>query len=324
VKIARWRDTTGEWSGFIVNAHAYALPSSMTTRDLCELGLDATLALADRVITESDPRPLSEIVLRAPLDPVTIRDFVAFEEHVEGVVKSVSGDAKVVPEWYEAPTFYFTNPHTVHATGDGVAAPSSSTELDFELELAAIIGNVEESNGRDLDAAEAHRHIFGYTIMNDWSARDVQRREMKVNLGPAKGKDFATTLGPWIVTADEFEARHDDDGFLPLIMSVSINGAEFGRDLFSNCGWPFAELVSYASRNSRIVPGDVLGSGTVGGGCLAEAWGRSASKTPRALIPGDVVTMEVDGIGVIENTIVRGTTLPPVAPARSRSRNRGL
>ena len=132
------------------------------------------------------------------------------------------------------------------------------------------------SDGANLTPEAAASHIFGYTIMNDWSARDLQAREMKVRLGPAKGKDFGTSLGPWIVTADELAPFLDDDGFLAVRAEVFVNGELIGEDLVSNMGWPFPELVAYASRNSRVVPGDVLGSGTVGnGGCLGELWGRA-------------------------------------------------
>ena len=144
--------------------------------------------------------------------------------------------------------------------------------------MAAVVGRVPGSDGRNLTAAEAHRHIFGYTVLNDWSARDLQRREMKVSLGPCKGKDFANTLGPWIVTADEFEDLHDAEGFLPISMAVEVNGEAIGQDLLSNMGWPFAELVAYASQDSVVRPGDVLGSGTCGSGCLAELWGRNGSE----------------------------------------------
>ena len=149
--------------------------------------------------------------------------------------------------------------------------------------------------------------------MNDWSARDLQRREMKVNLGPAKGKDFASTLGPWLVTADELEPYRDADGFLALEMSVSVNGIQIGNDLLSNMGWPFEELVAYAARGAQVRAGDVLGSGTCGnGGCLAELWGRRGGLDPAPLKPGDVVEMTVEGIGTIRNTVVAGVDLPPV------------
>jgi 2-keto-4-pentenoate hydratase/2-oxohepta-3-ene-1,7-dioic acid hydratase in catechol pathway len=231
-----------------------------------------------------------------------VRDFVAFEEHVEGMV----APGPVPPEWYEAPTFYFTNPAALAGAHDDVPIPPGSRLFDFELEVAAVLG----PDG-----------IFGYTIFNDWSARDLQRREMKVGLGPAKGKDSVTTLGPWLVTADEFTV--DGDGFLDLDMRVSVNGVEIGHDRLANMGWPFEELVAYAARGTRLRPGDVLGSGTCGnGGCLAELWGRRGAPDPPPLKPGDVVEMTVAGIGTIRNTVVAGIDLPPVRPARTRDRSR--
>ena len=152
-------------------------------------------------------RAAGEVRLLAPLAPRTIRDYVTFEEHVEGVRASVDRGRGVPEAWYEAPTFYFTNPHAVTGPFDDVAVPPGCELLDFELEVAAVIGR----DGRDLPPAEADGHIAAYTIYNDWSARDLQRREMQVGLGPAKGKDFANTLGPWLVTADELEPYRRDD-----------------------------------------------------------------------------------------------------------------
>lgn len=322
MKIATWLHEGEQRAGFVEADRAFALDPGVTVLDLAREGLAATLERGAALVSAGHSVALADVQLRPPIAPPAIRDFVAFEEHVEGVVRSVSGDAGIAPEWYQAPTFYFTNPHTLRATGETIGAPSSSEVLDFELEVGAIMGASVMADGTNLSVEQAHDAIFGYTIFNDWSARDLQGREMKVNLGPCKGKDFATTLGPWIVTADEFESLHDDEGFLPIGMRVWVNGEQFGSDLLSNMGWPFAELVAYASRNSRVMPGDVLGSGTAGTGCLAELWGRVGSRTPRPLQPGDVVRMEVDGIGVIENRIVPGVQLPPVLPARDRPRNR--
>ena len=322
MRIATWSHDGVTRAGVVHHDRVHALPDGVTTLDLVRTGLARALETGRRLVADTPGVPLTDVRLLPPIQPPAMRDFVAFEEHVEGVVKSVSEGAGVVPEWYEAPTFYFTNPHTLVATGDDVAAPSGSRALDFELEVAAVIGAVDGSDGRDLDPAAAREHIFGYTILNDWSARDLQRREMKVSLGPCKGKDFANTLGPWILTADELEDLHDDDGFLALELSASINGEKFGRDLLSNMGWPFAELVAYASRDSRVAPGDVLGSGTSAGGCLAEAWGRAGSQTPPPLAPGDVVRLEVERIGAVENAVVARPDLPPPAPARKRPRTR--
>lgn len=322
MKFATWRRNEITSSGVVVGDRLHALPHGMSILDLTRLGLASALAAGERAVeSASSSFVLADVTLLPPLQPPAIRDFVAFEEHVEGVVRSVTGDVAVAPEWYEAPTFYFTNPHTLKATGEDIARPGGSMAMDFELEVAAIIGALPGSDGSDLSGEQAHNHIFGYTILNDWSARDLQRREMKVGLGPCKGKDFANTIGPWVVTADEFEGRHDDQGFLPLALSVSVNGREFGRDLLSHMGWPFAELVQYASRNSRVVPGDLLGSGTSGHGCLAELWGRNGSQTPPPLADGDVVRMEVEGIGAIENRVIAGSGLPAVRPARIRPKS---
>ena len=205
------------------------------------------------------------------------------------------------------------------ATGDSVPVPQQSVRLDFELEVGIVIGVA----GHDVAPADGWSHVFGFTVFNDWSGRDLQGREMKVNLGPAKGKDFATTVGPVLVTADELEPRLDADGFLDLAMVVLVNGEEVGRDLLSNMGWPIGDLVAYASRDTWVQPGDLLGSGTCGnGGCLAELWGRRGGLDPRPLQPGDVVTMIVEGIGAISNQVVAGGPTPAIGAARPRPRTR--
>jgi 2-keto-4-pentenoate hydratase/2-oxohepta-3-ene-1,7-dioic acid hydratase in catechol pathway len=307
--------------GFVVNDFVVPFPDGLRVAEVLAQGLSAASALYERR-DRAAARPLTEVRLLAPLVPASIRDFVAFEEHVEGVSASVDGKSEVVPEWYEAPTFYFTNPHTVRATGDVVAIPETQ-RLDVELELAAVIGAAPDSDGENVDAETAARHIFGYTVMNDWSARDLQSREMKVRLGPAKGKDFAMTLGPWIVTADELEPYLDAEGFLAVRAELFINGELIGHDLVSNMGWPFPELVAYAARNSIVVPGDVLGSGTVGnGGCLGELWGRRGGLDPRPLEPGDEVRLAIEGVGEIVNVVGERMAAPPVPRARVRSRAR--
>jgi 2-keto-4-pentenoate hydratase/2-oxohepta-3-ene-1,7-dioic acid hydratase in catechol pathway len=256
---------------------------------------------------------MSEVVLLAPLQPNTIRDFVAFEEHVEGVRRSVDGQMGVPDAWYEAPRFYFTNPYTVTGPGAVIAPPEACRDLDFELEVAAVIGK----SGSNVTMGEAGTHIFGYTILNDWSARDIQRREMQVSLGPAKGKDFSNTLGPWIVTADEMHNHRDAEGFLDISCTVDVNGVRVGHDSLANMGWSFDALVAYASRDSWVHPGDVLGSGTVGnGGCLAELWGLRGEQTPPPLQVGDVVSMTVEGIGTLTNTVGESRPAPSVPAAR--------
>lgn len=321
MKLARWIDGADLGEGFVIDDRVVPFPSGLRVSQVLAQGLPAAHRLFERTAGDSGT-PLESVRLLAPLEPASIRDFVAFEEHVEGVSAGVEGKSHVAPEWYEAPTFYFTNPHTVLGPGDVVSPPVTS-RLDFELELAVVVGGVDGSDGRDLDADAAREHIFGYTIMNDWSARDLQAREMKVRLGPAKGKDFGTSLGPWIVTADELERFVDDEGFLAIRAEVYVNDELIGADLVSNAGWPFPEFVAYASRNSRVVPGDVLGSGTVGnGGCLGELWGRNGELTPPPLQPGDVVRMSIEGIGDLVGAVGPMVELPPVPRARTRARHR--
>jgi 2-keto-4-pentenoate hydratase/2-oxohepta-3-ene-1,7-dioic acid hydratase in catechol pathway len=282
-------------------------------------GLDRLLdASASALDVPAGPH-VSEVRLLAPLQPPTVRDFVTFEEHVEGVRRAVDGATGVPEQWYAAPTFYFTNPYAVFGPYDDIPVPPGSSVLDFELEVAAVIGR----EGRDLTPEQARDHIVGYTIFNDWSARDLQSAEMKVGLGPCKGKDTATTLGPYLVTADELEPFRDPDGFLRLALTAEVNGEVVGKDLLSNMSWTFEEMVAYASRGTRVVPGDVLGSGTCGnGGCLAELWGLRGEQTPPPLNPGDVVTLTVEGIGTVSNTVVPGPE-PVVLPVgRRRSRER--
>lgn len=319
MKIARWTDDAGVGEGFVVGDRVVPFPDGRRVADVLAGGLAEARALFAGV-TEGDGVPLSSVRLLAPLVPASVRDFVAFEEHVEGVSAGVEGKSDVAPEWYEAPTFYFTNPHTIRATGDVVAIPETR-RLDYELELAVVIGGAAGSNGESLDPKAAASHIFGYTVMNDWSARDLQAREMRVRLGPCKGKDFGTTLGPWIVTADELDPFVDDDGFLAVRAEVFVNGERIGEDLVSNMGWPFPELVAYASRNSVVVPGDVLGSGTVGnGGCLGELWGLGRDIPP--LEPGDEVRMVIEGVGEIVNVVGERVAAPVLPPARPRPRVR--
>ncbi len=321
MRIARWQRGAEVGEGFVSGDGVVPFPDGLRVAEVLAQGLDAAHALFARVDVAT-ATPLAGVRLLAPLVPAAIRDFVAFEEHVEGVSASVDGKSEVVPEWYQAPTFYFTNPHTVLGPGDTVSPPKTE-RLDFELELAVVVGAAPGSDGVNLTAEAAARHIFGYTIMNDWSARDVQSREMKVRLGPAKGKDFGTTLGPWIVTADELAPFLDADGFLAVRAEVYVNGTLIGEDLVSNMGWPFPELVAYAARNSRVVPGDVLGSGTVGnGGCLGELWGRAGELTPPPLAEGDEVRMVVEGIGELIGYVGAAAPTPELVPARPRSRQR--
>ncbi|ELP70300.1 fumarylacetoacetate hydrolase family protein [Streptomyces turgidiscabies] len=287
--------------------------------ELLDLVVEGEASLREagrRALTGSLPAPLAGIRLLPPLEPPSVRDYMTFESHVAGVAKGY-GDT-VPEEWYAAPAFYFTNPYAMIGAHDDVPVPPGCRRFDFELEVAAVIGKA----GRDLTPEQAREHIIGYTILNDWSARDLQGREMKVKLGPAKGKDTATTLGPWLVTPDELEPHRDADGFLDLALTVEVNRETVGQDRLTGMAWTFEEMAAYASRGTWIRPGDVLGSGTCGnGGCLAELWGRTGVLEPPPLTPGDTVTMTVEGIGTISNTVAEGVRPVPLPPARRRQRS---
>ncbi|MCW5875701.1 MAG: fumarylacetoacetate hydrolase family protein [Anaerolineales bacterium] len=257
-------------------------------------------ALAELVARQTQSVwPLAEVALGAPLRrPPTLRDFYAFETHVR--TASQNRGREVPAEWYEFPVFYFTNPHTIHGPGEGVKMPAYTQALDYELEVAAVIGRP----GKDIAPDEAMEHVFGFTIMNDWSARDVQRKEMKVGLGPAKGKDFATSLGPWIVTPGELEkANAGRPGVYNASMVARVNGEERSRGNWSDIHYSFGEIIARASQGVELQPGDVIGSGTVGTGCLLEL---TKGEGPW-LQGGDLVELAIDGIGVLQNRVVLAT-----------------
>jgi 2-keto-4-pentenoate hydratase/2-oxohepta-3-ene-1,7-dioic acid hydratase in catechol pathway len=240
--------------------------------------------------------------------PPTIRDFMTFEKHLEGVSRRADPTATVPQQFFEQPVFYFTNPHAVIGPNDDVPMPPGCHLFDFELEAAAVVGRA----GYNLSPGEAEPYIAGYMILNDWSARDVQMHEMLMRLGPAKGKDTATTLGPLFVTADELAPYRSGTSF-DLGMQVSVNGNLVGIDRWNNMYWSYAELLAYASRGTWVRPGDVIGSGTCGnGGCLAELWGRNGLDSHAPLSPGDVVSLTIDHLGTTQNTVVPGAPLIPL------------
>jgi len=220
--------------------------------------------------------PLAEVDLRPPvLHPPSVRDFMAFEQHL---VNARRGTGREIPQvWYELPVFYFSNPAAIYGPDDDVPYPDGTAQLDYELEVAAVIG--------------ADGSLGGFTVMNDWSARDIQLREMKVGLGPAKGKDFATSIGPVVVTPDELDGSE-------AAMVARVNGEERSRGNLRDMHHGWDEMLARAAQNTVLRPGDVIGSGTVGTGCILE------HGDGRWLQRGDVVELEVDGIGVLRNRVV--------------------
>jgi len=241
---------------------------------------------------------LSDVTLLAPIpEPPTMRDFYAFEQHVKTARAGRGLD--MIPAWYEVPIFYFTNTSEIYGPESPIPYPVGSSALDFELELACVIGR----EGRDIPAEEAGDYIAGYMVMNDWSARDFQARDMQLNLGPGKGKDFATSLGPWLVTPDELVGRRLTSGveeLYDLTMVARVNGREVSRGNFKDIYYSFPQMIAWASRNARLRVGDVLGSGTVGTGCILEIGTEKQSWLQR----NDVVELEIDGLGILRNTIV--------------------
>ncbi len=242
--------------------------------------------------------PLEEVRLRAPIElPPSVRDFYAFEQHVK--TARANRGLGMIPEWYDFPVFYFSNHRAIYGPEDQIPYPQHSKALDFELEMACVIGQA----GRDIPAEQASAYIAGYCVMNDWSARDLQMEEMKLNMGPVKGKDFATSLGPWLVTPDELAAKQASQGATErydLTMTARLNGQEISRGNFKDIYFSFPQMIERASLNAWLVPGDILGSGTVGTGCLLEF----GDKRERYLQPGDIMELEIEGLGLLRNTVV--------------------
>ena len=278
--------------GLLLDDAIYPIPFA-SMLDLIQAG-DKGLERA-RGAAEGKRIELADATLHSPiLRPTTLRDAYAFETHVKRA--NTNRGREVPEEWYKFPVFYFTNPGNVFGPDDDIPYPGYSQELDYELEIAAVIGRP----GRDIQAAEAPKHILGFTIFNDWSARDVQRDEMKVGLGPGKGKDFASSLGPCIVTVDELADRATKrPGVFDMEMRARVNGKELSRGNFKDIYWSFGDILEQVSKSVTLMAGDVIGSGTVGTGCLLEL---TKAKGPW-LQPGDVVELEIDGIGVLKNTV---------------------
>ncbi|HZD71514.1 MAG TPA: fumarylacetoacetate hydrolase family protein [Actinomycetes bacterium] len=286
-------------------------------------GQEAVLDLAMAAVRNPDrrppptgePVPLAGAALLAPVaEPASVRDFYAFEQHVR-TARARRG-LEMQPDWYELPVFYFSSPAAIVGPGDGVAAPPRSAELDYEVEVACVLG----ADGREVRIDDADRLVAGFMVMNDWSARDVQRREMQLSLGPVKGKDFATSLGPCLVTRDEFAPLGLRE--VPAAAMVArVNGVEYSRSDLSTLWWSFAEMVAYAAEAAGVRRGDVLGSGTCGSGCILElALVHGADRYPY-LTPGDEVEVEVEGLGVLANRVVAGDA-PAFQPDPYRARPR--
>jgi len=244
----------------------------------------------------------AQVELCAPVPhPTSMRDGYAFRQHVEAARRNRG--VEMIPEFDEIPIFYFTNHQAVFGPGDIHVQELHCDKLDFELEAAIVIGK----QGRNIKASDADAHIAGLMVMNDWSARALQMKEMTLNLGPAKGKDFATSIGPWLVTLDELEDRTtatSNGNQYDLAMNAVVNGKEVSRGNVKDMSWTFAQIIERASYGVTLYPGDVIGSGTCGTGCFLELNGSKVYYPAWWLKPGDVVTCEIDRLGALTNTIV--------------------
>ena len=302
MKLLTYDDGSGPRCGVLRNENIIDVASLLGLRGplrdvqaLLEWG-DSPL---DRVMealggTSDDGLPLDSVRLRSPvLQPPTVRDFIVYEEHATGQGTGEASDA-----WYRLPIFYFSNTLRILGQGDHFPYPSACKQLDYEMELGCIIGR----EGTNVPAAEGLDYIAGFCIFNDWSCRDLQFDEMDARLGPAKGKDSATSLGPWMVTTDEM-MPYLKDGRLQVRCNVRVNGDLWMRDGDGGASYhTWGDMVERASRDSRIVPGDVFGSGTVGGGSISEAVRKGFEKA-RYLQPGDEVELSVEGIGSLRGTV---------------------
>lgn len=277
-----------------------------TMRGLLEGG-ESALELARHVAAwaahhrdDIEAVPIEEVTLLAPVPrPPTMRDGYAFRQHVEAARRNRG--LEMIPEFDEFPVFYFTNPISVSGPGDVLVMEGHLDKLDFELECAIVIGK----RGRNIPASRADEHIFGYMNYNDWSARAMQMEEMKLSLGPAKGKDFANTFGPWLATPDELADLRipgDNGERYDLTMTARVNGVEVSRGNVKDMTWTFAQIIERASYGVTLQPGDVIGSGTVGTGCFLELNGSGI--TNQWLKEGDTVELEIDRLGVLSNTVV--------------------
>ncbi|MGH2739546.1 MAG: fumarylacetoacetate hydrolase family protein [Actinomycetota bacterium] len=254
-------------------------PATMET--LVQAGPSA-LARAGEALEGSDAASVPDARLLVPILPASLRDFLGFEDHVK---LGAERRGEPVPEaWYEMPLYYKGNHRSVYGPDEDVPWPAYTKELDFECEVACILGG----RGRDVSETEASGLIFGYTLMNDWSARDIQRKEMAGRLGPAKSKDFATSLGPVIVTPDEIDP-HD----LPL--TASVDGEVWAQGNLGDAHWTFSQMIAHVSQNEDVFPGDVYGSGSFGGGCGLDLG--------RMIEPGALVEIETPRISVLRNRI---------------------
>ena len=317
MKIVTYKYNESTHLGLIVNEKIYSLNSIASSMNdflqMEEEGMRKAKELEESIKNANsnlEGIPLNSSVLLAPVpNPPSCRDAYAFRQHVATARRNRGVD--MIPEFDQFPIFYFTNHNAILGpTDDIICMPDHMQKLDFELEAAIVIGK----KGRNIKAKDADDYIAGYLIMNDMSARALQMEEMRLNLGPAKGKDFCTIIGPYLVTKDELKSKevstadgHDGDTY-SLNMKCWLNGELLSEGNMKDMNWTFAEIVERCAYGADILPGDVIGSGTVGTGCLLELNGSHKLENPDYdpvwLKDGDVIEMEIEGLGRIKNKVV--------------------
>ncbi len=325
MKLITFRNESQEQLGVLIDGQVYAmdqlhpeLPNSMNLflnywDDYLPIAQAAEKAIRSGNRLTGMGKPVESTELMAPVPfPSSCRDGYAFRQHVAAARRNRK--VEMIPEFDQYPIFYFTNHHSITGPGPLAFMPDHFEKLDFELEAAIVICR----HGRNIRAEEADEYIGGLMIMNDWSARRLQMEEMLLNLGPAKGKDFSTTLGPWLVTLDELDrfeipAKQGHVGkSWNLSMKCRVNGKQVSEGNLGDMDWTFAEIIERASYGVDLYPGDVIGSGTVGTGCFLELNGTGKLQDPQYteqwIQPNDVVEMEIDRLGLLHNTVLAEQT----------------
>lgn len=306
-----YRGEDGERTGVLDGDVIHALPPGVTLLELIRLGADGLRDAGERALNSASAiLRADQVVLMAPIPrPPSIRDSLCFLDHMRNCLAATGRSRDLDDTWYRIPAFYFACPTTVLGPYDDVPMAPGSVCQDFELEVAAIIGTA----GANLSVEQAERAIIGYTIFNDWSARDLQAQEGVLAIGQAKGKDSGVTLGPYLVTADELEP-YRRDGKLSLHVTAIVNDVIVGTGSTDAMDWSFGEVISYASRGVPLEPGDVIGSGTVPTCTLLEHLDPAAPQQfPGWLSDGDVVTLQVQGLGEVRQTVRASAAPIPLA-----------
>jgi 2-keto-4-pentenoate hydratase/2-oxohepta-3-ene-1,7-dioic acid hydratase in catechol pathway/glyoxylase-like metal-dependent hydrolase (beta-lactamase superfamily II) len=312
VKWVTYHGPDGERTGVLAGDTIHAMPPGVTLLDLIGRGHDGLRGAGEQALrSPSETAPLGEVRLMAPIPrPPSIRDSLCFLDHMRNCQAALGAGRVLADTWYRIPAFYFACPATVLGPHDDAPTAPGSAWQDFELEIAAVIG----AGGRDLTVEQAERAIIGYTIFNDWSARDLQQMESQLGIGQGKGKDSGVTLGPYLVTPDELEP-YRRDGKLDLQVTAIVNDTVIGSGSTSQMDWTFGEVISYASRGVTLAPGDVIGSGTVPTCTLVEHLSITALESfPGWLRDGDVVTLQVQGLGETRQTVRASAAPHPLAP----------